>query len=95
MHSDETESKGYAYAKLKELYAQTNQLLVCDFLSDYVDFKQEGAQHFSVEEISRFCYENLSRKFQIRHDVLPYEFTLIVWKDASIKRPDNVYMSDI
>lgn len=91
-HNDLEVSKQYAYSKLIELFTIVKDVLVCDFLSAYVDFQQHDAQHFSVEEISRFCYENLSRKFQIRHDILPYEFTLIVWKDATIQRPDNIYM---
>ena len=84
-------SKEYAYSKIKELHNSSKKLFICDFPSQYVDFKQSGAQHFDVGEISDFCVKNLSRKFIIRHDKLPYEFTLIVWKNDRIVRPDNVF----
>lgn len=91
-HADDKESKVYAYDRLKHLYTTANDVLICDFLSEFVDFKQEGSQHFSMDEIANFCVKNLNRCFQIRHDLLPYEFTLVVWKNVTVKRPDNIYV---
>jgi SAM-dependent methyltransferase len=87
----EADSKHYAFSKIKELYSCSKELFICDFPSQYVDFKQPGAQHFDVGEITSFCVNNLSRKFIIRHDKLPYEFTLIAWKNDDILRPDNIF----
>jgi cyclopropane fatty-acyl-phospholipid synthase-like methyltransferase len=84
-------SKKYAFERLKYLFHITGDVLICDFLSDFVDFKQSNSQHFSVQEIAEFCVKHLGRKFQIRHDLLPYEFTLIVHKNSNILRPDNVF----
>jgi SAM-dependent methyltransferase len=93
-HANPDQSKIYAFNRLKELYSIANEAFVCDFLSSYVDFQQDDAQHFSVSEIADFSVAALSRRFQIHHDFLPYEFTLIVWKDSRIKRPNNVYEVD-
>ena len=93
-HADVNESKAYAFDRLKQLFASASQVLVCDFLSPFVDFRQPDGQHFTIEEISEFCFLNLGRRFVIRHDLLPYEFTLIVWKDSEIKRPENIYLAD-
>ncbi len=93
-HGDPKQSKDYAFERIKNLFHMANDVLICDFMSALVDFRQPGAQHFSPAELSEFCYANLGRRFQIRHDLLPYELTLIVWRDQSIKRPENIYGAD-
>ncbi len=90
-HEDPAISKQYAFDRIKYLFDITGEVLICDFLSDFVDFKQSNSQHFSVQEIAEFCVKHLGRKFQIRHDLLPYEFTLIVHKNSNILRPDNIF----
>ena len=84
-------SKKYVFQRLKELFDLTNEILICDFLSSEVDFQQPDAQHFSIDEVSSFCFNNLGRKFAIRHDLLPYEFSLIIFKDSQIRKSDNTY----
>jgi len=91
-YEDDSASRNYAFEKIKDLFEITKEVFVCDFLSKLVDFEQEGAQHFSIDEISNFCSKNLSKRFQIRHDLLPYEFTLVVWKEDKIKRPENYFI---
>ena len=93
-HESEMISKEYALKRIEYLFSLTNDILVCDFLSSLVDFKQSKAQHFSPSEIVEFCSNKLSRRFQLRHDLLPYEMTLIVWKNDEIYRPDNIYSAD-
>ncbi len=93
-HHDENESKSYAYERIKQLFAVTDNVLVCDFLSPYVDFRQDDSQHFSIDQLADFAATNLSRRFQIRHDLLPYEFSIIAWKDSVISRPQNIYQID-
>jgi SAM-dependent methyltransferase len=91
IHSD---SKEYAYRRIINLMAASKEVLVCDFLSGYVDFQQPDAQHFSVSEIADFCVRHLSRRFIIRHDLRPYEFTLIAFKDDEVAHPDSIFRSD-
>lgn len=94
MKEDKCDAKEYTFARLKELFSVSNKALICDFLSPYVDFEQSGSLHFQVNEIADFCSKNLSRRFLIRHDLLPYEFTMIALKDDRIKRPDNFFEED-
>ena len=91
---DDAVAKAYVHRKLKELFDVAGEVLVCDFLSSFVDYEQDDALHFSVGEIAQFAAQNLSRRMIIRHDLLPYEFTLIAWKDTAIKRPENMYQVD-
>ena len=88
------ESMEYAFSKIKELYECSKQLFIVDFPSQYVDFKHPEAQHFNINEVTDFCINNLSRKFIIRHDKLPYEFTLVVWRNDKILRPINVFENE-
>lgn len=94
-HSDPAVSKRYAFDRIADLFALTEGALICDFPSGYVDFQQDGAQHFEVGEVADICVSTLSRRFVIRHDILPYEFTLIAWKDDHITRPQNIFSVDI
>lgn len=93
-HADDGLSRAYATARLKQLFDATDVALVCDFLSPYVDFKQGDSQHFDTGFIAEFCARELSRRFVIRHDLLPYEYTLIGWRDDTILRPHNVFEVD-
>ncbi|HDZ08448.1 class I SAM-dependent methyltransferase [Pseudohongiella sp.] len=93
--TDTAKSKEYALHRIEKLFSVAGDVLVCDFLSSFVDFQQADAQHFSVGEIADFCVTKLGRRFQFRHDLLPYEFTMIAWKDSEIKRPENIYEVDI
>lgn len=93
-HDDEAASRAYAMDRLEQLFHATQDVLVCDFLSSYVDFQQADAQHFSPGAIADFCASRLSRRFILRHDLLPYEFTLVAWRDSAIRRPDNIYEVD-
>lgn len=93
-HADRRVSRDYTFARVEQLFRVAKTVLVCDFLSSLVDFEQAGAQHFSPDEIAQFCAGRLTRRFQIRHDLLPYEFTLIAWRDDEIQRPQNRYLHD-
>lgn len=93
-HTDPAVSKRYAFDRIVDLFTLTEGALICDFPSGYVDFQQDGAQHFEVAEVADFCVSKLSRRFVVRHDILPYEFTLIAWKDDRIARPQNVFSVD-
>ena len=93
-HSEIAQSKAYTFQRLEELYGLAKEAMVCDFLSAYVDFQQKDSQHFSAREIADFCIHKLGRRFMLRHDLLPYEMTVIIWKNSSVKRPENVYDID-
>ena len=84
----------YAFSKMKELYECSKQLFIIDFPSQYVDFIQPKAQHFKINEVTDFCINNLSRKFIIHHDKLPYEFTLVAWRNDKILRPINIFENE-
>ena len=93
-HGDAHQSRKYALERITQLFDVVREVLVCDFLSSLVDFRQPGAQHFTAGEIAEFCGSRLTRRFQIRHDLLPYEFTLIAWRDDAIRHPHSRYLHE-
>lgn len=59
---------------------------VCvDFLSTRVDFQHPTAWHTDPGWAAALA-NRLSGRFQIRHDYMPFEFSLIVYRDASRSR---------
>lgn len=92
-HDSLQESRQFAFQRIAELFETCNRFIVVDFLSSNVDFMQERAVHFTPGEVIDFVQQRLSRKFVLRHDLLPYEFSIIVWKDDEIAKPQNIYRS--
>lgn len=94
-HDQREQAVAYAFERIEALFAAAGKVLICDFQSPYVDYQQEDALHFGVGEIADFCASRLTRRFLLRHDFLPYEFTLIAFKDDVIKRPENIFGADL
>lgn len=94
MGKSEEESKAYVFDTLKNLFDSAQEVLICDFVSSFVDFKQGDTLHFDMGEIATFCSQNLSRRFVLHHDFLPYEFTLVAYKNDKIQKPGNYYVAD-
>jgi|TARA_B110000902_G_scaffold245949_1_gene300530 SAM-dependent methyltransferase len=94
-HANPRDSRKFALERIETLYKLSGEALVCDFLSSFVDFQHPDAQHFSAGEIAEFCAQRLGRRFQLRHDLLPYEMTLVAWKKSEIKRPENFFEADL
>lgn len=90
---DKSVSLSYVKARLGQLLDATNKVLICDFLSPFVDYVQPGAQHVELEIVANWLISMGHRKFQIRHDLLPYEYSIVVYKNSTILRPNNVFES--
>lgn len=83
--------KSYVFDTLTRLFDKTSGYLSVNFMTDQVDFMQEGAYHQNIAELHNFVSTRLSKRLLIDQSYMPYEYTVTIWKDASIVRPDNVY----
>lgn len=88
-------SHAYMESRLAELFAAARHCLVVDFLSEFVDYTQAVAYHPPVGRLLQFVTARLSRRVVMRHDLLPYEYTLLIFKDQAIARPDNAYAAPL
>ena len=61
-------------------FARMTKGMAFDFLSTYVDYRQEGLYYYSPEQMLTFC-KSLSKRVCLRHDYPLFEFTAYVYRD--------------
>jgi SAM-dependent methyltransferase len=68
---------------LRSMHRRSRYATCVDFLSSYVDFQKPGAYHtdpsWALEAAKR-----LTRRVLLRHDYMPYEFSLFLFRDDAI-----------
>ena len=70
---------GYAKEVLKKMFDSSEVAAAANFMSSYVDFKNEKNFHYSPEDI--FSYgKSLTSKVNLFHDYPLYEFTIQILK---------------
>ena len=90
---DKKKHQQIVYDNLIHLFSKATDLLSVNFMTDQVDFIQEGAFHQNVSELYDFAKKNLTKRVVIDESYMPYEFTCHFFKDQTILRPDNIYNS--
>lgn len=85
------ENRAIVRDTLRRLFAKARVSLAVDFMTDYVDFQQQGAYHENADEIRRFAERELTRRLILDQSYAPYEFSLILFKDATIVPGRNVF----
>jgi len=78
-------------ATLGHLFKHTKVALSCDFMTDKVDFQSPGAFHMNESTLVNIV-QGLSHRYSIDHTYMPYEFSVTIYQDQRISRPDNVYL---
>ena len=68
---------------INKMFVLSHKGVACDFLSSYVDFKKDMAYHVDPSKIFQFA-KTISKRVAIKHDYMPYEFTVYIYKDDSI-----------
>ena len=76
---------------LEHLFSLCRVSLAVNFMTDQVDFMQSHAHHVNVMAMYQFFRERLSPRLILDQSDLPYEFTMVAFKDSTIVRPDNIY----
>jgi SAM-dependent methyltransferase len=81
-------SAEYVMAVLKALFARTRRGLAFNGLSTYVDYFADNLNYMDPAETFARCKAGLSSAVTLRHDyqlkagVIPYEFTIYVYKNG-------------
>jgi len=76
---------------LLKLFDCCSESLAVNFMTDQVDFQQDGAFHIAPAVVVNFIGSSLSRRFSLDQTYMPYEYTVVAYKNARILRPDNVF----
>ena len=86
--------KEFVFSTINELFSKTiKKVLSVDFLSPAVDFVSKDAYHQEFKELIDFILTNLSRRFEINHTYMPYEYCVHIFKNDKIAIPKNVFKS--
>lgn len=85
------EHKKIVFDILTKLFQKTNKYLSVNFMTDQVDFQQQAAYHQNIEELFSFCSKNLTKRLEIDQSYMPFEFTITLWKNQTILKPENIY----
>lgn len=76
----EEEMQEFAASFLVAAYESCGKAMSFNAMSEFVDWKRDDLFHWSVRDVATFVRNQLSKNFTIRHDYLPYEFTVYVYK---------------
>jgi len=78
-------SYNYVEGLMKEMLRISTKGIMMDFLSSYVDFKRGKTFHVSPERIFKIA-KRFSKRIVIRHDYLPYQFSVYVYKKDKLTK---------
>jgi len=81
-----SDNEGVMQSVLRRCLALTTRGLAFNAISTYVNFREPEMYYVSPEEIFRFCMTDLSPWVTLRHDNLPYNFTMYVYRKAEWRR---------
>ena len=80
-----SDNEGFLKGMIIECFGLCNIGVAINMMSNYVDYKQGELYYYSPEAIFTFC-KTLTRRVTLRHDYMPYEFTVYLYKDDSINK---------
>ena len=84
-------NQSHAEAALRNMYRCSRYAICVDFLSTSVDFQKPGAYH-TDPGWALATAKRLTRRVLLRHDYMPYEFALFLFRDDAISER-NVFQS--
>ncbi len=73
---------------LKKAFNSCKKGIAVDFLSAYVDFRNNDASYVSPEKIFKIG-KKLSKRVIIRHDYMPFEFCSFIYKNQIITKDNS------
>lgn len=89
---EDDDSFAHMQNMLELFFSSCRKGIACNFLSPLVDYKSDVHFHPEIGEIVT-AVAKLTRRFTVRHDYMPYEFTVYLYKDDSIFTEGNVFNS--
>lgn len=90
-YGDERKQMEWVRSMLGRMVQTSKKGIAADFLSSYVDYRDETNFHADPREVIKAA-KALTRRVVLRHDYMPYEFCLYIYKDDTINER-NVFSS--
>jgi len=93
VYGDEEKMYEYIEKSMQKAFLLADKGISFNFLSDKVDFRTSGTDfHISPERVLELAYR-LSRRVILDNSIMPFEFTITVWKDDSFLAKTTVFES--
>ena len=84
----------YVKRMLARMLELSREGVAVDFLSDRVNFIEEHCAHTSPEWALSTAL-GLTRSVRLRHDYMPFEFALWLFKDDTYDEADTVFKTQL
>lgn len=84
----DTENEAFAQHVVERFFRAARDGVVVDFMSSYVDFREDEHHYFEPEGMLRFA-KRLTPFVDLRHDYLKFEFTLAIRHRPVLATPES------
>jgi SAM-dependent methyltransferase len=88
--TEDIDSYDHLEAMLNKMFEICNKGVSVNFCSPVVDFESEVNFHPQFDRLIKMILK-LSKRFTIRHDYMPYEFTVYIYKDETVNKDANIF----
>ena len=88
LDNPENEWLRFVRGTVRAMYDRCRLAIAFNLMSDDVDFRTENLYYSDAGEMLRFCERELSRFVVLRDDYPLYEYTIYVYRDPSVARPE-------
>jgi len=78
-----SDNEGFVRKLLERCFELCHIGAAINMMSNYVDYQEENLYYYSPESIFTFC-KTLTKRISLRHDYMPFEFTVYLYKDDNI-----------
>lgn len=87
-----SEMDNYAYIEqmLTKMFAVSSEAVAVDFLSDKVNFRRDRTFYASPSRVLEIALK-LTRNVRLRHDYMPFEFSVALFKDDGFEEHDTTF----
>lgn len=84
-----SENIPFVQEMVKKMFVMCTKGVAVDFMSNYAGLKGKNTCYTVPEELFAFC-KTLSKRIVLRHDYMPFEFCVYIYKNDRINR-QNVF----
>ncbi len=84
------DNEAYIANTLDKMMHLCDEAVTVDFLSDKVKFRRDGTFYANPSRMLDLAL-GLTRNVRLRHDYMPFEFSLTLFKDDSFKEHDTIF----
>lgn len=77
---DVGDNRAFREQMLERLFDGCARAVAANFVSSYVDYREDYLAYTGPEEVVSFCMKSLTKKVVVRHDYFKFEFTVYLYR---------------